>query len=226
MRDSFKIMDRVLSAPVSGLLPIRESVRKDFETVAEFPDPSKLIEVLAREPDLVAAPEPAVSKVEDLASESAIDSEVVWAALRTADWACRALVETDVDVLMKELEENGFVKPTHTAALKGLLVTSRGTFGDEFDRRAALASVMRTFRGVSCACSLRVLDETAQESANEEDADLPLIPVSIVRISGDEPEPFVFQCTAADLDRLIEAFGNARTLLSRAEQLVPQRKPA
>ena len=81
---------------------------------------------------------------------------------------------------------------------------------------------MNTFRTISYAGNVLLYPNEEDYTVGIEDT--PGIPVSVIRISGDESEPFVFECTSADLDRLIEAFNDARSLLSRASELAIKKK--
>jgi hypothetical protein len=197
--------------PVFELFESNETARSDMRTFLTLLDADQLVEALAAEEDLVAAPEAARSKVAALAAGLSISVDTVWSALRVIDWLCRNADNLDVNTLVADLIQFELVRAENAELSTQFFERVIDTFEPAFERRFTLSAIMRTFRGVEYACDLRVVGSDNTERKNDE---LSFVPVCIVRIHNDEGEPFVFQCAAPDLERLIEAFDNAKKLLS------------
>ncbi len=196
--------------PVFELFDSNETARSDMRTFLTLLDAEQFIEALAADEELVAAPEPPRFKVAALAAGLSTSVDTVWSALRVIDWLCRNADDLDVDTLVTDLIQFELVRPDDAELSTQFIERVIDTFGPAFNRRFILSAIMRTFKSVEYACDLRAIGGDTTEGNGE----LSFAPVCVLRIYSDEGEPFVFQCTAPDLERMIEAFDNAKKLLS------------
>lgn len=199
---------------VFELFQSNATARSDMRTFLTLLDAERLFKALAAEQDLVAAPEPARSKVAALAVALGLDLDTIWSALRVIDWLCRNADDLDVETLVADLIQLELVDAENADASTQFFERVIDTFEAAFERRVLLSAIMRTFTGVEYACDLRVIGGDDIETENEATNELSFIPVCVFRIQNDEGEPFVFQCGAPDIERLIEAFDHAKKQLS------------
>jgi hypothetical protein len=195
------------------LFESNETARSDMRLFLTRPDGARLVEVLAAEGDLVAAPEPSRNRVAKLAASLGIDVNMVWSSLRVIDWLCRNAEDIDIGTLVANLVDLELVRPDDAKFSAEFFEGVIDIFEPAFGRRLILSAVMKTFKGVEYACDLRAIGSDHTERDKDE---VGFVPVCVVRIHNDEGEPFVFQCAIPDLDRLTEAFDNAKKLLSDA----------
>jgi hypothetical protein len=201
-----------ISAAVRVLADSRLA-RRDLKTLVSLPEPkaNQLLALLARDPELFAAPEPPFSKVEAAAKALEVDGETVWSLMRIAKWIFRNL-EADADLIavVEECANSDLLRREDAPRTATIFRQIKGTdkLRDTFSDRNELAAVMPTFWDVEFACDLRAANPAAGGDVKR------FMPVAILRLRSDEdPQPFILQCTATDLDRLIEAMQNARELL-------------
>jgi hypothetical protein len=198
-----------ISEPVASLLSMRGQFQSDLRYLLEAPQ-DRFVEVLSRELDFLGAPEPARSKMQSVASEIGIDTTVLEAARRILLWLSRVIPETDIQGLVDDLQRADFVSSGEVAALKDLFDKLADVSQSAAARRTSLTAIMQTFLGIRYVCDLRIGPDAGPTSNS--------IPVSIVRVYLDEGEPSVFQCTVCDLDRMIEALGDARKILTESTE--------
>jgi hypothetical protein len=198
-----------ISEPVASLLNMREQFQADLRHLLEAPQ-AQFVEVLSRELDLLAAPEPASSKMQTVASEIGVDTTALEAVRRVLLWLSRAVPPSEIQDIVDDLQRADFVSSDEVAALVDLFDKLFGVFRSAQERRASLCAIMQTFLGIRYVCDLR-LGTDAGSAPNATST-----PVSIVRIYTDEGDPTIFQCTVVDLDRMIEALSDARKVLTES----------
>jgi hypothetical protein len=191
-----------------------DEARADMQAFLQLSDPTRVIDAFGVELDLVAALEPARSSLAAVTDKVGIDVGTGRSILRVVNWLCRN-TELDLGAVATDLRELGLLAADRVDVTKQLFAHTIETLGPAFLRRWGVTAIMSTFRTVNYACSQRVL-EAPDDSDPPIDKGSSLVPVCIVRIQGDEGEPFVFQCTSADIDRLREVFDDARRLLGKS----------
>jgi hypothetical protein len=185
--------------------------RKDLRNLSRLSQvqSKQLFEMLLNESELIAAPSPATIKIEAMAKAAGVDTDTVLSLTRMSSWLISALDEEDVKELVDQCQRADLITEEDGEGLSSIFSAIQGAklLRDALSDRANVAAVMPTFWDVQFACDLRAISSGEAGSKR-------LIPVSIIRIRTDEGEaPFVFQCTAADLDTIAEALDNARKLL-------------